>query len=308
MQAIPHRFRYGLVAAVSLALFVGGVVSGAAGNPLILGTQNVSGSATTELRSNVARGAVLYVAQDGRGSAVMGETSKGSAGSFISTSGIAVNGVGRDQDAFGLVALNGSDERGSGAALRASSDANSAIVATSSNNIPLFIAGPDDRPPMAVNSSKRVTQLNADATDGWSIGCPENTVLSQGLCFQHAPQALASSWDAADSCQALDVAGFRFRLPSVQQLRSARGVEGIDIDVNGEHTDSIQSSGDALQTLIVFDDGRVATASADAPHRFRCVAEPLAVDVSLVANGEANRYPPVATPLVGAAEDGSPAK
>lgn len=307
MPAFLKRFRYAAVAIVSLVLFVGGLVSGSAGNPLILGEQNTAGAATTSLTTSSNQGTGLFVNQDGAGVAIQGVAVSGSAGKFTSNSGAAISAVARDPKAYGLEALNTSEVAGSGAAVRASATATSAIVATSSRNVPLFIAGPDDKPPMAVNSSERVARLNVDATDGWSFGCPESSVLSQGLCFELTARRAATAWDAADACQALDDYGYRYRLPSVQQLRAARAVEGIQISADGEHTDSVQATGDVLQTLLAFEDGAVEPVPTTEERAFRCVTAPLSVDLALVPAAEQERYPAPALLSGSAGPDGSPA-
>lgn len=291
MPAFLNRFRYALVAIVSLVLFVGGLVSGSAGNPFILGEQNTAGTATTSLTTSSNQGAGLFVNQDGGGIAIRADAHAGIAGSFTSNGGVAINGLVRDAQAYGIQAINMAEVAGSGTALTASAVRNVAILAKSNGAPPLFIVGPTDRPPMVVNSATRVDNLNVDATDGWSIGCPESTVLSQGLCFELSARGPATVWEAADACQALDDGGYRYRLPSVQQLRSARAVEGIDIAADGEQVDGIQVSGDALLSLIVFDDGTVAAAPTTEERAYRCVTAPLSVDLSLLSREERSRYP-----------------
>lgn len=300
MSTIPYRFRYGLVAAVSVALFVGGVVSGAAGSPFLLGAENVAGTAATGLTTNSSSGAALAVSQDGGGAAIQATSKAGTAGAFTSTAGNAISATARGKDAYGLHVLNTSLVRGSGAALRASADAGFAIFATSNGGPAIFIAVSDDAPPLAVNSSQRVEKLNVDATDGWSLGCPRGTVLSQGLCFGRTPQAASSAWAAADACASVGAGGYRYRLPTLQQLRSARDVEGMQIDIEGEHTDSISASGEDLISLIVFDDGTVEPVAPTDKRAFRCVTEPIAFDASLIAPDEVGRYPDPA-PATGAA-------
>lgn len=306
MPPLIYRFRFALVSAVSLALFVGGLVSGSAGSPLLLGRQNSAGTATTSLNTNNSSSAVLFVTQEGTGTAIRGVAEIGTAGFFTSAGGSAISGVVANPATYGFFAANEAKEKGDGAALRASAKANPALVATSDGSTPLVLRGPENAPPMTVTSSQRVDQLNADATDGWSIGCPEGTVWSQGLCFEGQARAAESAWDAADACQALgDEAGWRYRLATVQQLRAIRGLDDIDLDSAGEHTDSIQADGEDLRTLVVTDEGAVAAVPAIEAHSFRCIAPPLAVDPTSVSGEEADRYiPPV--PVVGTAErDGS---
>lgn len=297
MPSLLFRFRFALVAAVSLALFVGGLVSGSAGSPLLLGRPNNAGTQTTSLNANTPAAAAVLVTQEGTGTAIRGIAEIGTAGFFTSTGGSAISGVVANSSTYGLFASNEADKKGQGAGLRASAKANPALVATSDGSTPLVLRGPDRLPPMTVSSARRVDLLNADATDGWSIGCPEGTIYSQGLCFETVVHPAASAWDAADACQALGAdTGWRYRLATVQQLRAIRGLSAINFDRDGEHTDSIQLSGGELVTLLVSEDGAVSGVSAVEERPFRCVAAPLAVDPDGLNGSELDRYPTPVTP------------
>ena len=69
-------------------------------------------------------------------------------------------------NSYGVYAGNDAAGTGTGAALRANGKLNSAIVASSSAKTPISIVGPAGQPPLAVNSSVKVTNLNADLLDG----------------------------------------------------------------------------------------------------------------------------------------------
>ncbi len=277
MQSLFLRTRFALVAAVSLALFIGGLVSGSAGSPFVLGRPNSAGTETTQLGANTASDPILLIQQEGSGTALRAEAHVGIAGFFSSGNGAGVSGVTGHPQQFGVYAGNDSQERGSGgAAFRAKARASAAIIASSEEAVPVSIAGPDDEPPLVVSSSVRVENLNADSVDGWSIGCPPDTLWSGGVCFETSARPAASVLQAADSCgnAVVDEGGWYFRLPSALQLRAAVK-DGMEVSADGEHTDSLHGTGDGLSTLLVTAGGDLTVASGIDEYAYRCVASPL---------------------------------
>lgn len=282
MESFFLRTRFALVAAVSLALFVGGLVSGSAGAALIVGRENSAGSSTTSLGSNTPSEPVLFVRQEGAGTAVRAVAEIGIAGFFSSSDGAGVSGVVANSETFGVYAANDSESPGSGAALRASAAVNPAISATSGSASPIHIAGPIDRPPMVVNSTIRVSNLHADGVDGWSVGCPAETILTASLCFEAKPRSAASVYEAAETCHSASRSGaWQFVLPTALQLRTVRDDPGLDLSADGEHTDSLHGTSDGIGTLVVFPGGQVEQASLSEPLPYRCVTMPLWPDVAM---------------------------
>lgn len=286
MQSLILRTRFPLVAAVSLALFVGGLASGSAGSPFVLGRPNSAGTETTQLGANTASGPIFLVQQEGSGTALRAEAHVGIAGFFSSGNGAGVSGVTGHSGQYGVYAGNDSEERGSGGALRAKARSTAAIVATSDEASPMVVGGPDDQPPFVLNSSVMVENLNADSVDGWSVKCPPGTTWSAGLCIETSARSAASVLQAADTCSsaAADDGDWHFRLPTALQLRAAVR-DGLEISASGEHTDSLHGADDGLSTLVVTADGELAVASAADEYAYRCAASPLWPDVSMDTGG-----------------------
>jgi hypothetical protein len=154
-----------VVMATILALFVSGIVAGAAGSALIMGAANSAGTANTSLTTSTS-GTALLVTQNGTGTALRGSASNGIAGFFTSANGSGVSGVVGNLNSYGVYAANDAAGTGSGAALRANGKLNYAIVASSTTKTPISIVGPLGQAPLAVNSSVNVANLNADLLDG----------------------------------------------------------------------------------------------------------------------------------------------
>ena len=71
----------------------------------------------------------------------------------------------------------------------------------------------------------------SQSTDGWSLGCPTNTVLGGGLCFDTATRGSANVFNASLACGNLGSdplfgRGQVWKLPAVLELRAA--------DLNGD--------------------------------------------------------------------------
>lgn len=146
-----------------------------------------------------------------------------------------------------------------------------------------------------------VNAATAQKTDGWSLGCPSGTTWSQGLCFENATRNPLSVYSAADACAGIGfIGGWRYRLPTVHQLRSARSV--LTLDVGGEHTDSLFSEWDgdsnATMSYAVFDNGLFDHVIGGTTRRFRCVTPPQSVDLSIILPpAERERYPDAVAPV-----------
>jgi len=282
MQSLFLRTRFALVAAISIALFIGGLASGSAGMPFVLGRSNSAGTETTQLGANTASDPILLVQQEGSGTAVRGEAHGGIAGFFSSGNGLGVSGVTGYAESYGVYAGNDAADGGRGGALRARAVATTAIVATSEQLPPIAIDGPDDQPPLIVNSSVKVENLHADAVDGWSVGCPPDTTWSGGVCFESSSRTAASVLDAADRCSALavDEGSWEFRLPTALQLRAAV-MDGLELSMDGEHSDSLHGTSDGLTSLVVAPNGGIAVANAGDEYAYRCAASPLWPDGSM---------------------------
>jgi hypothetical protein len=111
----------------------------------------------------------------------------------------------------------------------------------------------------------------ADSVDGHSIGCPADTTLFNGLCFDSTSNPPASSLkEAADVCAAKG--GF---LPSPTDLYAARSVLSLGTGSGSDHqyTDVIygDTNGGNYRTIVV--DGTGAMSESEiigSPSRYTC--------------------------------------
>jgi hypothetical protein len=159
---------------------------------------------------------------------------------------------------------------------------NGAMLRITNNN-----AGPNDtaldlrvkagEPPLRVNSAAKVTSLNADLVDGFSVGCAAGKRLFAGLCYDESPQPADTVTNAADDC--FDLGG---QLPTALQLRAIRGEQGIDLGAaaTGHWSADITFVGDinapnSLVSVVVLDSGGVFLADDQEQRPFRCVYQPL---------------------------------
>jgi hypothetical protein len=135
MTGFLRRGRPAALVGAGMAILIAGAAAGAAGDPVIAGANNSSGASQTILQTT-AFGA----------SFTLKNTTNGQTGQFGWSSGTAGAGRGLygradSPDGFGVDAYNSGTVSGSGAALRARSDKNDAIVATSSGCQTGFICG-----------------------------------------------------------------------------------------------------------------------------------------------------------------------
>lgn len=151
--------RFAAVLAVAAVVFGAGLVSGAAGQPLIMGsTTNSAGSSATKMSSNV-NGNAFAVAQTGSGNAangIRGDASQGTGGVFTSSSNNALFATAASGNRFAMVAVS-NGAAGTGGALFADGNANPAIDIQTNSGVP----------PMTVNSTTNVTNLNSGFVDGY---------------------------------------------------------------------------------------------------------------------------------------------
>jgi hypothetical protein len=153
------RAQFAIVAGLTLAMFTSGVVAGAAGATMIIGSEaNNAGSANTQLLTNSSVVAFKLL-QNGPGTALMGYTTpitgttRGVYGRVDSPNGDGVQG-------------RNAGPAGTGAALRGYGGENAGAVLSSDADYPLELTGPVNIAPMTVNSSIKVANLNADQLDG----------------------------------------------------------------------------------------------------------------------------------------------
>jgi len=162
------------------------------------------------------------------------------------------------------------------------------------------------------NTDPSVNAATSQATDGWSLGCPSGTVWSQGLCFETSNRAAATVYVASDTCAAAGsiLGGWRYHLPTIHQLRSARGASGITLDVDGEHTDSLFRHDAAFWSFVTYESGGIDELVGNTTRKFRCVTPPQSFDPFIIIiplDEQQSRYP--APPQYGdtlVGEDGAP--
>lgn len=128
------------------------------------------------------------------------------------------------------------------------------------------------------------TSLSSNSTDGWSIGCPANTDLAGGLCFDEATRGTATSaLNASDLCADLGSSilgrGQVWKLPTALELRSAE-VNG-DIVISAEEWTSTFYFNGTFRAVSY--NGTVLADNAytdDLP--YRCAALPLQRDLIFI--------------------------
>lgn len=260
------RFRTSAVIAAVIALFATGVVSGAAGDFMVLGQGNNSGTSQTVLQ-NAGLGAAFTLKTTNGSTNAAGIFGWSSQTGANSTRG--VYGRADGANSYGVYALqNGS--AGTGAAVYADGGLNYALD---------LRVDDDDQAPIKVNSDGKVTNLNSDQVDGWHMGCPANTVYSQGKCFDNATRGTATDiYDAADSCAEIIVlGGHSWHLPAALELRAIRGISGITLDTEWSSTEFYDDT-NFWQGFRVGDGGALTPTDdlVDAP--YRCATYPYFAD------------------------------
>jgi hypothetical protein len=129
------------------------------------------------------------------------------------------------------------------------------------------------------------------STDGWSLGCPTDTVLGGGLCFDTATRGSGNVFDASVACGNLGSnvifgRGQIWKLPSVLELRAA--------DINGD----VAITAPEWSSTYYFDDANGAQAASyngdqgTSDHNtldvlpYRCAALPMQRDLFILISGD----------------------
>lgn len=152
--------RFAVVVAIAIAFFSTGIVAGAAGASLIIGSQaNNAGTASTQLLTN-SDVVAFKLLQLGPSTALMGYAT--------SVAGTTRGVYGRvdSPNGDGVQARNAAVTPGTGAALHAFGGQNPGAMIESDGTVPLVLTGPGGMAPMTVSSAIKVANLNADALDG----------------------------------------------------------------------------------------------------------------------------------------------
>ncbi len=132
MASIWQRTRLAGVAGAALAVFVAGIVTGAAGGPIVMGASNSAGTTNTSLTTS-STGTAFYVTQSGTGTAMRANSMglNAIAGFYTSANGPGISGVSANADKYAVYAGNDAGTTGTGAALRAAGQFNKGIIANS---------------------------------------------------------------------------------------------------------------------------------------------------------------------------------
>jgi hypothetical protein len=136
-------------------------------------------------------------------------------------------------------------------------------------------------PPLAVNSSSAVTNLNADLLDGQdadafqpSNPCPSGTLFHEGACIETTKRSMAAFPNAEGTC--LNAGR---RLPTVAELQTFRLRQGHDFN-NVEYTSHtwIDENGSARNEVVMLVRPTTGVQEPALPQgtsvAFRCVAAP----------------------------------
>jgi hypothetical protein len=111
---------------------------------------------------------------------------------------------------------------------------------------------------------------NADTVGGHGAGCPANTTLIRGLCFDSVSNGPAASLEAAsEACAAKG--GY---LPTPMELYSTRGVLnlGSGIGSDRQYTDSVYSntSGGNYRTIVLDGTGALTEQAPSSAAHYIC--------------------------------------
>jgi hypothetical protein len=134
---------------------------------------------------------------------------------------------------------------------------------------PALQLGVGSGPPLAVNSSKRVANLNADKVDGLSLACPSGTLFHEGVCIERALRATSASFPSAQS-DCLDEPGTR--LPTPGELQTLEGRTAREWS-NHAYTDFGGTSNFNVD-IMVEPDGTLGTFQQGGLGAYRCVKQP----------------------------------
>jgi hypothetical protein len=130
----------------------------------------------------------------------------------------------------------------------------------------------DSGAPLAVNSSVKVANLNADEVDGRSFGCPNRTLFHEGACVEVTKRQENSHGFAHQDCT-----DEGRRLPSVEELLTFRNRSGHDfVGTDSEWTSEVEYNGTSIGANWVSPSGAVGWGSAGGSgiRDYRCVASP----------------------------------
>jgi len=150
-----------------------------------------------------------------------------------------------------------------------------------------------------------VNARTSQSTDGMSLGCPANTIWSQGICIDTALREAGANadgiYDASDSCATIGTAlplfgGYRWFLPTANQLLSAARVSGLNVLTAEWASDMWYDSTDGWSGLIVLDffgSKITAPASGADDYPYRCATYPISSDglIIILPEGKVNPNP-----------------
>lgn len=142
MGSLWQRARLAGVAGAALAILGTGIVAGAAGGAIIMGSANSAGTTNTSL-TTASSGTAFYVTQTGTGTATRANATGANAiaGFYTSANGPGLSGVTANADKYAVYAGNDAAATGSGAAIRAAGKNNYGIVANSTGTYAITASG-----------------------------------------------------------------------------------------------------------------------------------------------------------------------
>jgi hypothetical protein len=127
----------------------------------------------------------------------------------------------------------------------------------------------DSGPPLAVNSSEKIDNLNADKVDGQSLECPSGTLFHEGVCIETSKRGSATFDQAEGDC--LDEGN---RLATIAELQTFRTRSGHDF-ATAEWSNEVEmfSSTFRVATTIIPSSGSRLYSVGE--QDYRCVRQPL---------------------------------
>ena len=119
----------------------------------------------------------------------------------------------------------------------------------------------------ATHATSADNASNAITVDGHEAGCPENTVLIRGVCFDSSPSEAPNVQSASEGCAAQG--GW---LPTPLELYSTRDILNLGNGSGTEHqyTDEVYANGSEYQTVVVDGIGSITEVPITASSHYYC--------------------------------------
>ena len=185
--------------------------SAAVGDPVRAGQNTTAGSATTTVTNN-SDDPTLKAVNNGKGAALYGDADTGNGG-FVRTRGL---------NKHGLIAINGSPNSGSGAAIQATGNENDGVVAETSHGARDAVRG--------TNSGAGGTGVRGDSSSGFAVyGTSSSSIGVRGT----STSSYGVSGNSGSSFGVYGTSGTSDGVRGLTNATSGNGVHGVTTQTSG---------------------------------------------------------------------------